>query len=301
MQNDQMATAHPLPEARGMDAVAAGSAVSWAAILAGAALGSALSIALLVGGSGLGFLAVSPWQGEGVEATTMGIGTIIWLLVTQVIAFGIAGYVTGRLRSRWTDLMVDEITFRDTAHGFLAWAVSALVTVVVLGSSIATVVSSTAQTGAALVGSGVTAAAQFGSGDSADSRIAYYGDALLRPGPDQTSGSRAPADSRAEINRLLVRSLSEGELNADDRAYVVRMVAQRTGLTEAEAEQRVEAITTQARQAMDEMEQAAREAANVARKAAATLALWAFIAMLVGAFSASYAAMTGGRTRDRIG
>ncbi len=300
MQNEQMTAAHVPPAAR-VNAVSGGSAVSWAAILAGAALGAALSIALLVGGSGLGFLAVSPWRGEGVDIASLGIGTIIWLLVSQIIAFGIAGYVTGRLRTRWVDLMVDEITFRDTAHGFLAWAVSALVTVVVLGSSIAALAGSAAQSGAALMGAGLTSAAQVSTTNTAENQLAYYSDILLRPGADQATGARATADARAELNRLLVRSLAEGEMTADDNAYVVRLVAQRTGLDEAEAEARVNDVIAQAQQAANEIEQTAREAADAARKAAAALALWAFIAMLVGAFSASYTAMIGGRARDRVG
>ncbi|MCK9510812.1 MAG: hypothetical protein M0R28_06260 [Pigmentiphaga sp.] len=303
MQNEQMATAYA-PEYPRPAAEAARSAVSWAAIVAGAVAGTALSAALLVGGSGLGFLALSPWSGEGASGTTLAAGSIIWLLVTQVIAYGVAGYIAGRLRTRWTDALGDEIDFRDTAHGFLVWALSVVISIVVAGMAASALVSGAAKTGAALAGSAagavtaVSAGAAGAGGEAEESPLAYFTDAVLRPA--DASRAASPAAVREEVSRLLVRSFAEGELSADDRAYLVRLVAQRTGLSEAEAEQRISEITTQARQTAEEAEQTAREAADVARKAAATLSLWAFISMLLGAFVASYAAMIGGRARDRV-
>ena len=44
----------------------------------------------------------------------------------------------------------------------------------------------------------------------------------------------------------------------------------------------------------------ARQAADDARKATAHGLYWLFLAMLIGAFSASYAATIGGRQRDNV-
>ncbi|NMU92727.1 hypothetical protein HGQ98_24430, partial [Achromobacter ruhlandii] len=98
------------------------SAVSWAAVFAGAVIAAALSLALFAGGSGLGLLSVSPWSGEGLSAPAAGIGIVAWMLFTQIVAYGIGGYVAGRLRTKWVDAHLDEVYFRDTAHGFLVWA-----------------------------------------------------------------------------------------------------------------------------------------------------------------------------------
>ncbi|MCY4125026.1 MAG: hypothetical protein OXF59_07500, partial [Pseudomonas sp.] len=104
------------------------SGVSWAAIFAGAAGAAAISLLLVVLGAGLGFAATSPWADEGASAKALGISTIVWLLLTQIIASGMGGYIAGRLRVKWANLHGDEVYFRDTAHGFLSWAVATLVT-----------------------------------------------------------------------------------------------------------------------------------------------------------------------------
>jgi len=76
-------------------------------------------------------------------------------------------------------------------------------------------------------------------------------------------------------------------------------VSQRTGLPQAEAEKRVTDLFGRAQARLRDAENAAREAADKARKASAHTALWLFISLLVGAFVASFAATLGGRQRDR--
>jgi hypothetical protein len=98
------------------------TAVSWAAILAGAAAAAALSLILLTLGVGLGLSSISPWSYQGASASTIAVGTIIWLLLSSLCASGLGGYVAGRLRSLWHEADEGEAHFRDTAHGFLAWA-----------------------------------------------------------------------------------------------------------------------------------------------------------------------------------
>ena len=97
-------------------------AVSWGAVFAGAAAAAALSLVLLLLGTGLGLASVSPWTREGMSAGALGVTAIVWLSVTQLLASGMGGYIAGRLGAQWTDIHGDEAYFRDTAHGFLAWA-----------------------------------------------------------------------------------------------------------------------------------------------------------------------------------
>jgi hypothetical protein len=96
--------------------------VSWAAVAAGAVACCALTLVLLSLGAGLGFSVVSPWANSGVSATTFQIGTGLYFIVMAMISSAVGGYLAGRLRNRWIGVESTEVVFRDTAHGFRAWA-----------------------------------------------------------------------------------------------------------------------------------------------------------------------------------
>ncbi|HCN47247.1 MAG TPA: hypothetical protein DIT18_17615 [Pseudomonas sp.] len=267
------------------------SGVSWAAIFAGAAAAAALSLILVVLGAGLGFAATSPWADEGASAKALGISTIIWLLLTQIIASGFGGYIAGRLRVKWANLHGDEVYFRDTAHGFLAWAVATLVTAAMVLGTAGSLASAGAQAGAMAGTTAISAAAS--SNNNADP-MGYFVDTLFRSeGPAPVSDDAA----NAVAARILGRAIVQGDsLMPEDRAYLAQLVAQRTRLTQAEAEARVDQVFAQVQQAKVE----AKQAADAAAKAAAWTALWTFVGLLCGAFFASLAALYGGRRRDQV-
>ena len=285
--------------------------VSWGAVLAGAAAAAALSFILLILGVGLGLSSVSPWS---FNATAIGVSTIAWLAFMQLAASGIGGYLAGRLRVKWSSIHTDEVHFRDTAHGLLAWAVATLLTVAVLAGGTRAVLSGAIDAGsgvaaavapAAAAGAGA-ASAKAGEGGGSANPLDYFSDMLLRAAP-APAASAAPAatepgvtlaDQRMEIGKIFATSLSTGSLAADDRAYLGQVVASRTGLTQAEAEARVDAVYGRAAKAAADAKAAARQAAETARKAGAHTALWMFVALLLGAFVASLAATFGGRQRD---
>src|SRR5690606_19533593 len=112
------------------------SAVSWGPIVAGALAAATLTFVLMLLGSGLGLTMVSPWSGESASATTFAVSTAIWLVIVQWLSSGLGGYLTGRLRTKWVGIHTDETFFRDTAHGFMAWALATLLVVFVLGSAL---------------------------------------------------------------------------------------------------------------------------------------------------------------------
>jgi len=300
------------------------SAVAWGAIVAGAAAAAALSLILLILGIGLGLSSVSPWAPSSASATTLGVSTILWLTFTQVVASGTGGYLAGRLRSRWPDVQRDEVYFRDTAHGFLAWAVASLATAALLASAIGAIVGGGLQTGAR-VADGIATAATVGfaaapagmatpQGD--DGRLSYFVDSLSRPAV--TASSPAAADLAAtpsgaassagmeqtsslnasEVGPIFMNALRTGALPADDVHYLGQLVALRSGLSQQDAEKRVSETYVRAQASLHDAETAAREAAEKARKVSAYAALWGFISLLVGAFVASLAATYGGRLRD---
>ena len=277
------------------------SGVSWAAIFAGAATAAALSLLLIMLGAGLGFSAVSPWANEGVGAKGLGITAIVWLAVTQIIASGRGGYLAGRLRVKWANMHGDEVYFRDTAHGFLAWAVATLVTVTLIAGSVSSVIGSGVQAGAS-VASGAASAmssaaashADKSSGNSSD----YFIDTLFR---DDRGTAVSEDAAHGIVTRIFVRSLgNDGQLSGEDRTYLAQIVAQRTNLSQAEAEQRVDQVYAKAHQAVEDAKVKAKEAADTAAKVAAWTTLWMFISLLLGAFFASLCATFGGRQRDAV-
>lgn len=266
------------------------SAVAWGAVLAGAAVAAALSLTLIVGGAGLGFLAASPWSEAGASAEGLGIASIIWLFFTQLIAYGVAGYLAGRLRRSWSSTYSDETYFRDSAHGLLVWAVSALFAVVLFGSAVISA-GSGAASAVGRTAAGVASVATQGAVQAGGNE--YFSDALLRPAPG--APAEAGEDVRAEVGRILARSVAQGAVSAEDREYLVERVAARAGISSEEAERRLNEIVANLKQSLAEAETTAKQAADAARKSAALFSLWAFASLLFGAFIATYMAVVGGR------
>src|ERR1700737_2985487 len=121
------------------------SGVSWAAVIAGAFVAAALSLILLALGTGMGLSSVSPWSNMGASASTIGRAGIAWLIIIQIIASAMGGYLAGRLRTKWATIHTDEVYFRDTAHGFLVWAVGLVVTASFLASAATSMIGGAAQ------------------------------------------------------------------------------------------------------------------------------------------------------------
>jgi hypothetical protein len=276
------------------------SGVSWGAIFAGAAAAAALSLILVLLGFGLGFSAVSPWAHEGVSAKGLGISTIVWLAVTQIVASGLGGYIAGRLRVKWANMHGDEVYFRDTAHGFLAWCVATLVTATLVVGSVSSIVSGGVQAGSSVVGGAASVATQAAGTAAAKTdsdQYGYFVDTLFR---DDRPAAVSDDAARSTVTRIFVRSLSDGQLAAADRTYLAQLVAQRTNLTQADAERRVDEVYARTQKAVADAKLAAQQAADTAAKVAAWTSLWMFVALLIGAFFASFAATFGGRRRDAV-
>lgn len=290
-------------------ASASASAVSWGAIFAGGAAAAALSLILLLLGTGLGLSSVSPWANEGVSATTLGVSTILWLTFTQLAASAMGGYLAGRLRTKWVAVHTDEVYFRDTAHGFLAWAVATVGTAALLTSAVASVVGAGVQAGATVAGgaSATIAASANPAGLTPGSETAesegpmrYFVDSLFRTeAGERVSAPPEGSDAAlAEVARIFANAIRMGSLPDEDARYVARVVAERSDLPEAQAQRRVNETFTRLQTTLDEAEAAAREAADAAREVAARTSLWLFISLLMGAFIASWMATFGGRQRD---
>jgi len=262
---------------------------------------------LVAFGAGLGLSAVSPWSDTGVSASTFRTGTGIYLVIVAVMSSAVGGYLAARLRTRLVGLHTNEVFFRDTAHGFLAWAFAMLLSATVLGTAIAHLAGGAA--------GGLAAAAPQAAGAANPQQLyvdklfrtenatpapaaaappAAAGDTNPAPSAGEANASPMPAanansgGSRAEELRLWMASVGANQdLAPGDRTYLAHIVAARTGLSEADAQKRVDTVVAEA-----------KEAADRARRGAAKLSFWVTAALLFGAFAAGLAAVEGGALRD---
>jgi hypothetical protein len=288
------------------------SGVSWPAIAAGAVASAALALLLIAFGAGLGLSAISPWSDSGVSSTTFSVGTGIYLIIVAVMSSAIGGYLSGRLRTKWVGIHSNEVFFRDSAHGFLAWAFATLISATALASTtaylangaVAGIAGGSAQAVRSINPSQIyvdklfrPAPAAATAQTPAAAPAATNNDQATAPAPAETpnpqpaeaSGNQSnSAQARAEILRLWTADFRNGDdLSADDRAYVAQVVAAQTGMNEADAQKRVDQVVTEAKAAADK-----------ARRGAAHLSFWLTAALLFGAFAASLAAVEGGALRD---
>jgi uncharacterized iron-regulated membrane protein len=274
-------------------------AVSWGAVAAGAVAAAALTLLLVAFGAGMGFSAVSPWSDSGVSTSTFSIATGIYLVLIGVMSSAVGGYIAGRLRSKWVGIHTNEVFFRDTAHGFLAWAFATLISATALASTTTYLAN----------GAGAGLAGATGQAARAANPADIYVDKLFRAPPiasasaaeNAANGNNAAAGNanaaptaggnaqlRSEIVRLWTADFRENDdLSSADRAYVAQMVAARTGMTQADADKRVDDVVAEAKSAIDK-----------ARRAAAKLSFWLAAALLFGAFAASLTGAEGGALRD---
>jgi hypothetical protein len=248
------------------------SGVSWSAVIGGAFVTASLSLILLALGTGLGFSAISPWSNVGASASTIGKASIAWLIVLEIIASSMGGYLAGRLRTKWAGIHNDEVYFRDTAHGFLAWSVALVVTAAFL------VTAATSLAGSSMETSKVTVSTQ------AEGPNAYFVDSLFR-----ADGTKTDTSAQTEASVIFAKGLRAGELSAADRTYLSQLVVAKTGVNQRDADRRVSDVFANAQQTADAI-----------RKAIAHSLLWIFLSLLIGAFSASLSATIGGRQRDNV-
>lgn len=297
-ESERVFVAPPVAAAVEAPSLTSDSGISWAAIVAGAVAAAAVAITLLIFGAGLGLSSVSPWPHQGVSVTTFTVLAAIWLVLVQWISSAFGGYIAGRLRTKWVSLHTDEVFFRDTAHGFLAWGLATVAVAALL---------SFASQGAA------TAGAQLASNSTlTDTASTYYVDLLFRQNvvPPGTGSALAPADNgsaamvtglsdrdtRAQAAAILAENAANGgNVSQQDNAYLVQLVSGRTGLSPSDAQIRVNSVI--AREQADLVK--AKQLADSARKASADAAIYTFVSLLIGAFIASVAGAIGGRLRDR--
>jgi len=293
--------------------------LDWGPVILGALGAAAMSIVLLAFGSALGLSVVSPYPYAGISAKGAAILAAVYLALVMVASFAAGGYIAGRMRSPWRTTDETESHFRDGAHGFGVWSIGVLLGAALAASGVGAVVSAAGKATTAIAAAGTAGAASNPAlGQLSLSPTAYATDRLLAPAPaaaeapaggtpatpgtapvggNQGAGvptMRPRADLEAPIARALASSLTSPQLDARDRTYLARVVAEQTGLSQAEAEKRVDETFA----ALKAAEQKVRDAADAARKTAILAAFLAAATLAIGCAAACAGAGLGARHRD---
>lgn len=288
--------------------------LDWGPVILGALGAAAMSVVLLAFGSALGLSVVSPYAYAGISAKGAAILAAVYLALVMVASFAAGGYLAGRMRSPWRTTDETESHFRDGAHGFGVWSIGVLLGAALAASGVGAVVSAAGKATTAIAAAGTAGAASNPAlGQLSLSPTDYAIDRLLAPagapaaleatpatpgGAQPAAAAAAAPRTRADLEAPMARALAAGlttpQLDVRDRTYLARVVADQTGMPQAEAEKRVDATFADLKAA----EQKARDAADAARKAGIIAAFLAAATLAIGCAAACAGAAVGGRHRD---
>jgi hypothetical protein len=285
------------------------SHIDWPGVFVGVVIALAMSWLLLTFGSAVGLISVSPYTFTAETGATLTIAAAVWFALAQIYSLSVGAYIAARLRPRAEGPNGDELTFRDGVSGLTVWALS-----IVLGLVLAGMVTlSAARTGAEAAGAAANAARGMDAGYVVDllfrPAAANAAEAQAQPAPAQpapapatTEPDATPAatqqavqpideNTRAIVSRIVTQALADGQINANDRTYVAQLIAERTGMTRQQAEQRIDQVIADAKAA-------ALSAADTARKATSLIGFWIVFIMLATGLACWWAGTLGGYHRD---
>jgi hypothetical protein len=247
------------------------SRMSWGSIFAGTIIALSTWLFLNVLGLAIG-LGSGHTTADAFEAARAGGG--LWTILSSLLAMSLGGYVAGRLCGAFNHL-------DSELHGLSVWALTTLLSALLLGSFAASVVHSTGFEGALRNLSGGPAP----SGRLGDEGLVEQLQLAINSGGDLSHMSRDQINN--EIIFLLRRRVANGSLADVERDRLAALLAQRDGVSRDETtlrlgrmEQEAKAHVAQLRAAEDLV---ARDAEAAAR-AMATGLLLGLGASLVGAW-----------------
>ncbi len=287
----------------------------WGSIIAGAL--AALSVHLLVTlfGIGLGLHIVEPLS-DAEPAQKFGLGVGIAWCVSALIALFVGGWIAGRFAP-------DPGRGLGGLHGFLVWCLATVVLSLVLAGGARMVIGGLANlTGTALRGVGAAAqpaleAGMDAAGDALGNLTREHGDVVgsfvreLAPGTEGGGGIReevaaGAARSTREVSWAVYRffALDPEERGPEARDDLAATIAEHTDMDRQEAGRRVEEMVATHERMRRQLEELRDQAALRAREAADTaadhlkhVAVWTFVAFLIGAIAASLGGAAGARVR----
>lgn len=265
--------------------------ISWGAVFAGVSIALVLQLILNLLGLGLGLTSVSAVDGDNPAASTATIGAGIWWVVSGILAAAAGGYTAGRLSGK-------PVASSAGYHGLISWAVTTFVVIYLLTSALGglvggafNTVSSTLSGAANAVGGAAQTAAQAAGPSLPNVPNPFSGvESQLR----NSSGGQDPAALRDQAVTAVREALSGDpaqQQQARDKA--AEAIAKAQGIPADQAKAQVEQYQDQYAKAVAQAKEQAKQAAETGRKAAAQGALYAALALLIGAAAAFLAGRAG--------
>jgi hypothetical protein len=278
------------------------SGVSWSGVIAGALTAVAVTAIIVSLGSGIGLSLASPFASSP-SGSTLTIMGAVWLLFSQAVGFATGGYMAGRLRANPGRWHTSEVKFRDAANGLVVWAIGVVLSLLLLAGAVSKVtgaVGTAATAGGAAAAAGATAGVQSSSLD-------YYTDMLLRTNPQSQANPAAGAApnggaptsgpnsqmQRQQVTRIMLTAIGPSGLSGDDRTYLAQIVSAQSGMSQDDAQKKVDDVVNRAKAD-------ATKAADTARQGAEYFAFWTFMSLLFSAVCAALGGMLGGDLRDEF-
>lgn len=276
------------------------SRVSWGAIFAGTVVGVGVLLMLTLAGLALGLSSADfgPGQSNGSGFAT---GAGIWLVVSQLIALAIGGFVAGRLAA------IPKTT--STAfHGAAVWGLATILMAYMAANAIGSV-ASTAASAVSSVASGVANVAPAAvPGQQTQNQVATQAESAFnsilsereqkqatnvigQSAQNVVTGKVTVGQAAANVSRRLFGA--GGVVGPEDRQQAINELAEQTGMTQAEAAQAVDNVQNQAKTFADNAPAVINNGLTEATDAAAGATFWAFIASLLGLVAAMAAAVFG--------
>jgi hypothetical protein len=281
--------------------------ISWSGVIAGALTAVAVTAIIVALGSGIGLSLASPFSSSP-SGSTLTIMGAVWLVFAQAIGFATGGYMAGRLRANPGRWHTGEVKFRDAANGLVVWAIGVVLSMVLLAGAVSKVTSAAATVATA---GGAAATAGATAGVMQPSSLDYYTDMLLRTNPQSqnpAAGNATPGNAsngepatnginsqmqRQQVSRIMLTAIGPNGLSNDDRTYLAQIVSAQSGMSQDDAQKKVDDVVNRAKAD-------ATKAADTARKGAEYFAFWTFMSLLFGAVCAALGGMLGGDLRDEF-
>jgi len=264
---------------------------SWGAIFAGAVTALVAQILLTLVGLGIGLSALDTNGGDNPSVAAFSTTAGLWWVGSGIVASLIGGYLAGRLSGRGS---------RATSgyHGLVSWAVTTLVVIYLLTSSVGSLLGGTfsglsSVLGGAgqAIGGTVQTAAQAAAPSL--SKVSNPIDGIEQQVRQQAAGQdpQAARDAAVSAMRAALTGDAAQQKQAEDRAAEALAKAQNIPVDQARSQ--VQDYKKQYEQTVTEAKQKAKAAAEETRKTAAQGALYAALALVLGAVAAFLGGLAG--------
>ncbi len=275
MSTDRVIVNHDEPDNRPI------RRTSWGAVIAGAllALMTTLLLTLLFGGIGLNTF--DPASSN--DPVGNGTGSIIAVIVTNLVSLFLGGYVAGRLAG--SPRRGDSII-----HGLMTWGVLTLTTIYLVSGVLGSLVGGVSS----LLTSTLSSVAQV----APEAANALPNQLDIQNQINQflsDAGVQNPEQTGQELVQRIVQRVQNGESLTSPAAQdeLTTFLANNSELSEQEINQQVQQFTQQAEQTVQDVQTTVVDTAETATDTAGSVALWGLAGLILGAIVAALGAMAG--------